>query len=194
MRESGDRDKAERSERTLLDARTMHFRSAACQARRQWPLAALSVIERDRDACSGPARDGCRERKREKRPHRSFLSWRCGRRARGGSAAVTPAKSHHARPANIHRMERLRPSSKGAPQTLVWVLLGSAFEADRPALSDWRDRNGELEDRATWRIGARPQSSAVSLDDRATDRQSQAQSVGLRRVEGGEQVLLNFRR
>ena len=62
----------------------------------------------------------------------------------------------------------------------------------RSSLSDWPDRHGELEDGAMRRIGARPQSSAVSLDDRATDRQSQAQSAGLRRVEGFEEVFLHF--
>src|ERR1700722_2442793 len=53
-------------------------------------------------------------------------------------------------------------------------------------LIDWQR---ELEDRAPGRIGARPQSSAMPLDDRATDRQPESQAVRLGRVEGVEEML-----
>src|SRR5258706_8194405 len=50
-------------------------------------------------------------------------------------------------------------------------------------------RQGELKAGAAGQVRARPQASAVRVDDRTADRQAHPQTVRLRRVEGLENVL-----
>ena len=56
------------------------------------------------------------------------------------------------------------------------------------ALPEWVG-TVKLKNGAPGQVGGHPQSAAMSFDDRTADRQPHPQTVGLRRVEGGEEVL-----
>src|SRR6266446_6207256 len=54
----------------------------------------------------------------------------------------------------------------------------------------WTGRHRELKDGAAGRVCGRPQSSAMSFDDRTTDRQPHPQTAALGRIEGLKEVLV----
>src|SRR5271165_3842447 len=178
MRESGGRDKIERSERTLLDPRTMTSRDRQpVWPRREWSLVALSVIgrgrpERDRHACGGPASDGCCQKKREECSHLRLrlevfrparACWLAGH-CLVGKMAPRSAYGYQSNGTSAPPLEG------DAPNLGLTLFRKPPARQPRSSLSVRPERHGELEDGAPWRIRARPQPSAVSLDDSAADR------------------------